>query len=104
VVDPPVREEPDITETPGVDAGQRALLALYHSFPAGENLTIVSDDRRFLALLECLEIPALVPADFTVLMVRQGFLPRREASNPLEQMRNLIRETGCQQVLRDLEE
>lgn len=103
-VESPVGETPYIADVPGVDAGEKDLLALFSSFPAEEEIIIVSDDRRFLAVLGRLGIPALIPADFIVLMAQQGFLAQEEARNALEQMRPSIRETAYRQALDDLEE
>ena len=109
-VQPSVSGASDILDSrgmPGVDAGERGVLDVYHSLSAGsagEDLIIVSDDHRFLALLDHLEIPALVPMDFIVLMVRQGFLSRKEGRNAVEQMRPLIREAAFQRAWQDLEE
>ena len=105
VVQPPMGvATPDIAETIGVNAGEKELLGLFYSSPAEVETIILIDDRRFLALLHYLEIPALIPADFIVLMARQGFLLKREARNALEHIRPLIRETAYQQALKDLEE
>ena len=105
VVQPPMGvATPDIAESIGVDAGEKDVLGLFYSSPAEVETIIISDDRRFLALLHRLEIPALIPADFIVLMARQGFLVQREARNALEQIRASIRETAYRQVLKELEE
>ena len=105
VVGSPIRVAmPDVAETTGIDAGEKDVLGLFYSSPAEGETIIISDDRRFLALLHRLEVPALTPADSIALMVRQGFLVKREARNALEQIRLSIRETAYRQALKDLEE
>ena len=94
---------PDILEVPGVDAGERDLLGLFYTLSVEAEAIIISDDRRFLAVLGHEEIPALTPPDLVVLMARQDYLERPEAKTALEDMRPSIRETAYRQALADIE-
>ncbi len=86
---------------PGLGMGEAAVLDL---FQQGKGERIVSDDRRFLALLSRQGVPFIVPAALIVLMTRQGTLDIDHAHSALERLRPWIRDEVYQQAVRDLEE
>jgi hypothetical protein len=97
-----VQSAPDAeTSEPGLGIGEGAVLALHSSLEAE---AIVSDDRRFLALLSRRGIPFLVPAALAVVMARQSNLSFDEAEGALERLRPWIREAVYHQATRDLRE
>ena len=94
-----VDTEPEDPE-PGLGAGEMAVLRL-----ATQNryATVVSDDRRFLALLSARAIPFLTPTDLLVVLAGQKDLTREEASEALERLRPVIRAAAYWEAREDLQ-
>ncbi len=82
-------------------AGETAILALVtrhmHDF------VVVSDDRRFLALLRRRGVQHLAPAHLLVVLARRGILTMEEAREALERLRPLIRLSVYWSIRQDLE-
>ncbi len=94
-----VRTEQAQGET-GLGAGEMAVLTLAAQ---DQDAIIVSDDRRFLALLTARGLRFLTPADLLVVLARQGILAKGEAKKALERLRPMIRAAAFWEAREDLE-
>lgn len=90
------RQQPEV----GLGAGERGILGLVAQ---EQDAIIVSDDRRFLALLTTEGIEFLTPADMLVVLARRGILTRAEAREALERLRPAIRLAAYWDARQDLE-
>jgi len=59
-------------------------------FRQGEYDSIVSDDQKFLALVDSLGIPFLTPAALLLHLYRQGIISKEEAHKCMDKLRPLI--------------
>ncbi len=84
----------------GLGAGEMAVLTLAVQ---DQSAIVVSDDRRFLALLSARGLRFLTPADLLVVLARQGILVKKEAKKALERLRPMIRAAAFWQAKEDLE-
>ncbi len=64
---------------------------------------VVSDDRRFLAVLTAQGTLFLTPADLLVVLALRGILTRGEAREALDHLRPMIRLAAYWDARRDLE-
>jgi hypothetical protein len=65
---------------------------------------VVSDDARFLQLLDGLSVPFATPSALLVLLARRGSLSRAEAGARLEALRAFVSEAEYLEGRRALEE
>lgn len=86
-------------EAPGLGSGEKGVLGLFSQV---EGAIIVSDDRRFLTLLDQMGISSLTPAALIVLMDQQGHLAMGEARGALERLRPFIRGEGFTKAMQAL--
>ncbi|MSQ15286.1 MAG: hypothetical protein EXR50_05435 [Dehalococcoidia bacterium] len=84
----------------GLGAGELGILGLLlHE----RNAIVVSDDRRFLAVLATQGTPFLTPADLLVVLARRGTLTKDEAMEALDGLRPTIRLAAYWDAMQDLE-
>jgi len=81
-------------------AGELAILSL---LPQEPGAIVVSDDRRFLAVLSMQGTPFLTPADILVVLSRRDILSAGEAREALERLRPAIRLAAYWDARQDLE-
>ena len=84
----------------GLGAGERGVLAL---IPQLADAIVVSDDRRFLAVLSSQDTPFLTPASLLVVLARRGALNEAEARDALDRLRPMIRPVAYWDAQQDLE-
>jgi hypothetical protein len=84
----------------GLGAGELGILGLLLQ---ERDFVVVSDDRRFLALLATQGSLFLTPADVLVLLARRGILTRRAAKEALDQLRPAIRLAAYWDAREDLD-
>lgn len=84
----------------GLGAGELGILSL---IPQEQDAIVVSDDRRFLALLAAQGTDFLTPADMLVVLARRGILARAGAREALERLRPAIRLAAYWDAMQDLE-
>jgi hypothetical protein len=72
----------------GLGAGEIGILAL---LPKLRDAIVVSDDRRFLAVLATQDTPFLTPTNILVILAHRGILTKEEARDALERLRPAIR-------------
>ena len=95
-----VRTEQVYGET-GLGAGEMAVLTLAVQ---DQDAIVVSDDRRFLALLTARRLRFLTPADLLVVLARQRILTKGEACKALERLRPMVRAAAYWEAKEDLEQ
>jgi len=83
----------EVEREEGLGLGECATLALFRKMKAD---AIISDDRRFLSLLEGQEIPFMTSGDSIVLLARKRKISIVAADEALEAIRYLIREEQYQ--------
>ena len=93
VVTKQVREEGSLS------AGELSAVELYKAKKAD---IIVSDDRRFLHLLQKENIPFVIPTDLMVVLTKIGKVTKEEAINGLNKIRDLVREDAYLAALQSL--
>lgn len=94
-----VRTEQAQGET-GLGAGEMAVLTLAAQ---DQDAIIVSDDRRFLALLTARGLRFLTPADLLVVLAHRRILVKEEAKKALEKLRPMVRAAAFWEAREDLE-
>lgn len=72
----------------GLGNGEKAVL---HLFFNNENAIILSDDRRFINLLEKNRIPFITPGNVLLHLVERGNISKAEGLESLERLRPYIR-------------
>ena len=72
-----------------VGAGETSTLALYKEKKFD---IIVSDDRKFLNVLDKEEIKFVTPLGLIVALVKKGGLDKKKAINGIKNIKNLVRE------------
>ena len=80
-------------------AGELSTLEVYKNKKAD---IIVSDDRRFLRLLEEENIPFIIPTDMIVILTKISKITKEEAINSLNKIRNLVKEDAYLAALQNL--
>lgn len=80
-------------------AGERETMRLYFLERAE---AVLSDDRRFLSVLQAQGIPYLTPAASLILLSEQGALSPEEAQAALEKLRAFIRRDQYEKAYQDL--
>ena len=95
-----IRTEQAQGET-GLGAGETAVLTLAVQ---DQDAIVVSDDRRFLALLSARGLPFLTPADLLVVLTRRRILTRGEAMKALERLRPMVRALAFWEAREELEQ
>lgn len=83
----------------GLGAGEMGILGL---LPTEAEAVVVSDDRRFLAVLMARGTPFLTPADLLVVLARRGSLTADEAMRALDRLRPGIRAAAYWEARHDL--
>lgn len=73
----------------GFGAGECAALSLFNKL--GEDI-VISDDRKFLSVLEKQGVPFIIPTDIIVMLAVKKQISSKEASEALDNMRSLVRE------------
>ena len=84
-----------------LSGGEAGVLRLHRS---GGTDPIVSDDRRFLHILEALGIRYTAPGPLIAAMFRLGMMPRKEAVGHLEKLGAFISEEEYSESKRAIEE
>ncbi len=84
----------------GLGAGELAILEVLGQ---KREAIVVSDDRRFLALLTEQGTPFLTPSDIVVILARLGILKRVEAQEALERLKPAIRAAAYWEARQALE-
>lgn len=84
----------------GLGAGELGILSL---LPGEQDAVIVSDDRRFLAVLKARGARFLTPADILPLLWRRAALTQAEAREALERLRPSIRLAAYWDARQDLD-
>lgn len=82
-----------------LSTGELSTLQLYKDAKPD---IIVSDDRRFLHLLQEENIPFVVPTDMIVVLTKTGKVTKEEAINSLNKIRGLVREDAYLMALKSL--
>lgn len=95
-----IRTEQAYGET-GLGAGEMAVLTLAVQY---QNAIVVSDDRRFLALLTVRGLRFLTPADLLVVLARRRILTKGEAQKALERLRPMVRAVAFWEAREELEQ
>ena len=95
-----VRTEQEHGET-GLGAGEIAVLTLAAQ---DQGAIVVSDDRRFLAILSTRGLPFLTPVDLLVVLARRRILTKGEAKKSLERLRPMVRAAAYWEAKEDLEQ
>ncbi len=95
IVSTPEHRQPEL----GLGAGEIGILDL---LSGGQDGMVVSDDRRFLAVLSMRGTRFLTPADMLVVLVRRGALTGAEAREALERLRPMIRQAAYLETQQDL--
>ena len=95
-----VRTEQEHGET-GLGAGEMAVLTLAAQ---DQGAIVLSDDRRFLALLTARGLRFLTPADLLVVLARQRILTKGEAGKALERLRPVVQAAAFWEANEDLEQ
>lgn len=90
------RRDPEL----GLGAGELGILSLISDNP---DAIVVSDDRRFLAMLTLQDAKFLTPADILVVLARRGALTRTEAGEALDRLRPAIRAAAYWDARQDLD-
>ncbi len=80
--------------------GELGILSI---LPREQNTIVVSDDRRFLAMLATQGTPFLTPADLPVVLAQRGIVTKGEAKEALDRLRPMIRLAAYWDALQDLE-
>ena len=83
----------------GLGAGECSALALFGVFKAD---AIISDDRKFLSLLEMREIPFITPIDAVTLLALKHCITKQEAINALTRLRKLVRKENYQEAIKTI--
>src|SRR3989338_3511907 len=73
----------------GLGLGERSALALFNKIQGD---AIISDDRKFLAVLETVDIPFIIPTDLIAILAVHKKLQKTEAIKALEVLRPFVRE------------
>lgn len=84
-----------------ISGGEADVLRLHRS--GGIDL-VVSDDRRFLQILEALGIPYTTPGPLIAALSRMGKMPRKEALGHLDKLGAFISEEEYSEARRAIEE
>jgi hypothetical protein len=84
----------------GLGAGELAILGL---LATERDLVVVSDDRRFLAVLRDRGHRFLTPTDVLLLLWQRGALTQSEASQVLDRLRPSIRTPAYWEARQDIE-
>lgn len=96
-----VRTEPYLQQLEiGLGAGELGILGL---LPGEQNAVVVSDDRRFLAVLKSRGVRFLTPADILPLLWRRAALTQAQAREALERLRPSIRLAAYWDTRQDLD-
>ena len=95
-----VRTEQVYGET-GLGTGEMAVLTLAVQH---QSAIVVSDDRRFLAILSTRGLPFLTPVDLLVVLARRRILTKGEAKKSLERLRPMVRAAAYWEANEDLEQ
>src|SRR5438128_4516683 len=90
-----------IVRDPRLSGGEAGVLRLHRS---GGTDPIVSDDRRFLQILEALGIRYTAPGPLIAAMFRLGMIPRTEALRHVEKLGAFISEEEHSEAKRAIEE
>lgn len=77
----------------GLGAGECSALTLFKEIKAD---AIISDDRKFLSLLEHELVPYIIVTDFIVFLVIKKAVAKEEGLSALDKIRFLIREENYQ--------
>ncbi len=72
----------------GLGAGEIEVLALFKEINAD---AVVSDDRKFLSVLEAEEIPFIIPSDAIALLAVKKIVSKQEAIKYLDKISHLVR-------------
>ena len=73
----------------GLASGECSTLALFHKLKAD---SIISDDRKFLSLLNSREIHFIIPTDIITLLSTKHHISVIEAISALEKIRSFVHE------------
>lgn len=87
------------SESHGLSSGEMSALELYKERKADG---IISDDRKFLSLLESEGIPFLIPTHLIVMMVGLAKIRKEDAMRALEKIKPFIREDAYQEALQHI--
>ena len=82
-------EKINFEEIEGLGNGEASSLAIYKKKRCS---AIITDDRKFLSLLEEQNIPFIMPVDAIVGLLKRRKTTRKAASDALEKMKPFIRE------------
>ncbi|KXA94731.1 hypothetical protein AKJ65_03615 [candidate division MSBL1 archaeon SCGC-AAA259E19] len=97
---PREEETENVIEKLGLGGGEADVFRLYR---AGKCESVVSDDQKFLDLMERLGVPYISSAALIVYAWRVGELSRGECREYLEKMKHMISEEEYQLTLHELE-
>lgn len=80
-------------EVVGLGEGERSVLAFVEKAQID---AVISDDQRFLAVLERKEIPYIIPTDLVAVMAVRGHLTNEMAYEALDALRHFVSQTNYQ--------
>ncbi|MBI4141285.1 hypothetical protein HY485_05605 [Candidatus Woesearchaeota archaeon] len=83
----------------GLGAGECAALRLFEFLQAD---AIISDDRKFLSLLELREIPFITPIDAVALLALKHKITKQDAINALNRLHTLVRKENYQEAMKTI--
>jgi hypothetical protein len=102
IVDDLIEVIPTVATTPSTTFG-RGEMAVHALSTLEQDSLIISDNTRFLTMLEEVGRPGTTPPQFLVMLAEQGFLATEESRQALDNMRPAIRPTAYQRAIQDLE-
>lgn len=73
----------------GLGIGECSALAIFQKLKGD---AIVSDDRKFLSVLEAQRVPFVIPTDVIPMLFTKKRISKNEAMNALDRIRKLVRE------------
>jgi len=88
-------------ENKDLGIGELSTLALFQKTNAD---AIISDDRKFISLLESKGIPFIIPIDIITILAIKKILSSKEALNALENIKLIVREDNYFKAKKLLEE
>ena len=91
----------EMEENETLGAGEKSALALFRSTRAD---AIITDDARFISLLEKENVPFIIPADAIVWLVKSKTISKWQGIDALDKIRNTIRKPAYAEAKKAMED
>lgn len=82
--------------TMSLGKGESAALALFQRIKAD---AIISDDRKFLTVLEGKDIPFIIPTDVIAILAINRKISKQEANKALKRIQSIVRKENYQKAM-----